>query len=171
LTQNKTCIVCHLDKSTDCFPKRKYKKCVGFRNECKACVSVFQKQYRSKNKTRIAAQKKEWTLNHLDQKRDSNYNWFLKNKEKAQQSVRNHRINNLPYYRFKRAARRAQIANATPKWADLEKIKEIYKNCPVGYHVDHIIPLTNDLVCGLHVPDNLQYLPASENLKKGNKIL
>jgi len=77
----------------------------------------------------------------------------------------------LPYYRFKRAARRAQIANATPKWADLEKIKEIYKNCPVGYHVDHIIPLTNDLVCGLHVPDNLQYLPASENLKKGNKIL
>lgn len=134
-------------------------------------MSVFQKQYRTENKERIAIQKREWTLNNLDKKRANNYDWFLKNREKAHKSVRNHRINNMPYYRFKRAARRARIANATPKWADLDKIKEIYNNCPPGYHVDHIIPLTNKFVCGLHVPENLQYLPASENLKKGNKIL
>ena len=56
----------------------------------------------------------------------------------------------------------------TPLWADLNKIKEIYDNCPEGYEVDHIIPLQGKLVSGLHVPDNLQYLTKSENCSKGN---
>lgn len=59
---------------------------------------------------------------------------------------------------------------AMPNWADVESIRDIYKNCPVGYHVDHIIPLNNSLVCGLHVPENLQYLPASDNISKSNKF-
>lgn len=57
----------------------------------------------------------------------------------------------------------------TPVWADLNKIKEIYANCPPGYEVDHIIPLQGELVSGLHVPNNLQYLTKSENCSKGNR--
>lgn len=74
-------------------------------------------------------------------------------------------------YRFRSAKRRAIKKNATPKWANLESIKEIYRNCPEGYHVDHIIPLQGELVCGLHVENNLQYLTATENLSKGNKFI
>ena len=59
---------------------------------------------------------------------------------------------------------------ATPLWSNLSKIKEIYLNCPKGYHVDHIIPLQGELVYGLHIPENLQYLTAEENLKKRNKF-
>ena len=61
--------------------------------------------------------------------------------------------------------------NRTPVWADLEKIKEIYNKCPTDYHVDHIIPLQGKLVSGLHVENNLQYLTATENLKKSNKYI
>jgi len=68
-------------------------------------------------------------------------------------------------YQAKRNAARMQ---RTPKWANIQKIEEIYEKCPVGYQVDHIIPLQGDKVSGLHVENNLQYLEGSLNQKKGN---
>ena len=69
--------------------------------------------------------------------------------------------------------------NRTPKWTtkeDLETIKHIYivanqfsKSFGTEYHVDHIIPLQGKLVSGLHVPSNLQIIPAMDNIKKGSK--
>lgn len=58
----------------------------------------------------------------------------------------------------------------TPKWANIPKIESIYKNRPEGYHVDHIVPLNGELVSGLHVEYNLQYLLAAENLSKRNNF-
>jgi hypothetical protein len=64
-----------------------------------------------------------------------------------------------------------------PKWADTKKIQEIYNECSriskvtgVLHHVDHIIPLIHDKICGLHVHQNLQILTASENCSKRNKF-
>jgi 5-methylcytosine-specific restriction endonuclease McrA len=51
--------------------------------------------------------------------------------------------------------------------ANKEKIKQIYENCPTGYEVDHIIPLSKG---GLHHEDNLQYLTITENRSKGNRV-
>lgn len=42
-----------------------------------------------------------------------------------------------------------------------------YKNCPEGYEVDHIIPISKG---GKHMLQNLQYLTIYENRSKGNKI-
>jgi hypothetical protein len=71
------------------------------------------------------------------------------------------------------ALRRARLIRATPKWltkAQLKQMRQFYIDCPAGYHVDHIYPLKGKNSCGLHVPWNLQYLPAKENLKKGNHL-
>lgn len=70
----------------------------------------------------------------------------------------------------KAAKRRAAKLQATPPWADLEEIKNVYLEAQYfGMHVDHIIPLQGKNVCGLHVWDNLQLLSAVENIKKGNR--
>lgn len=67
--------------------------------------------------------------------------------------------------------REENLRQRTPGWADLEKITEFYRNRPEGHHVDHIVPLNGALVSGLNVLENLQYLPAEENLKKKNKYV
>jgi len=56
----------------------------------------------------------------------------------------------------------------TPVGEDLHAIKQFYLNCPKGYEVDHIIPLSKG---GTHSLENLQYLTREENRKKSNKIL
>ena len=46
-----------------------------------------------------------------------------------------------------------------------------YLNRPEGYHVDHIVPINNPIVCGLNVPWNFQYLTKKENEDKGNTFI
>ena len=72
--------------------------------------------------------------------------------------------------------RRLLVSSAQPKWADSSRILEIYRlrdvlseSTGIEHHVDHIVPLTSKLVCGLHNEFNLQVLPGVENLKKHNR--
>lgn len=51
-----------------------------------------------------------------------------------------------------------------------KEIQEIYNKCPENHDVDHIIPLKNKNVCGLHVPWNLQHLEKNFNNYKRNKF-
>lgn len=50
---------------------------------------------------------------------------------------------------------------------EIEKIKLFYVNCPIGFEVDHIIPIAKG---GRHSIDNLQYLTKEANRKKSCKL-
>lgn len=93
------------------------------------------------------------------------------NPEAARLRSKEHYKNNRHYYISKSSKRRDIVSQQTPKWAKLSIIEDIYQCCPEGCHVDHIIPLQGDNVCGLHVETNLQYLDARDNLSKGNRFI
>ena len=85
---------------------------------------------------------------------------------------------------YKRAAyesfRRLKKRYSTPSWLTKKQLDEIeYKYWLArdlraitgeSYEVDHIVPVVNDFVSGLHVPWNLQILPSDLNRKKSNKM-
>ncbi|CAL9960608.1 hypothetical protein VPHD69_0053 [Vibrio phage D69] len=68
----------------------------------------------------------------------------------------------------------------TPEWLSedqVDEMRDFYTAAEMfkqytgeTYHVDHIIPLQGESVSGLHVPWNLQILPAKENLMKSNRL-
>jgi len=76
---------------------------------------------------------------------------------------------------------------ACPLWLteeQIDQIGQIYKSArtrsefhEIEFHVDHIEPIKGKntegvhVSCGLHVPWNLQVLPASENIRKSNKLV
>jgi len=81
-------------------------------------------------------------------------------------------------HNYQSSMRRARMLLASPPWLsdkDKRDIREKYnlakrkeRQDSVKYHVDHIIPLMGRGVCGLHVPWNLQVIPATDNVKKSN---
>jgi hypothetical protein len=114
---------------------------------------------------------KQYYLNNKEKLKEKHKKYYSNNKEKIEKVKKQYRKKNAHILNALKAKRKALKLKATPKFANLEKIKEIYKNCPKGYHVDHIVPLVNKNVCGLHVEWNLQYLTASANLSKSNKFI
>ena len=121
---------------------------------CKICHREKGKQWRQNNPDKVAKL--------AVRSRENNYSSYLERNREWRKS-------NLKYDAHRSKLYRMRKQQQVPPWANIEAIKQIYLNCPDGYHVDHIIPLKGELVSGLHVETNLQHLPAKENMQKRNK--
>lgn len=94
---------------------------------------------------------------------------------------RNRYIANSKYFKIKAEKRTKRVSLATPIWyseldefilEELYDLAELKKELTgIKYHIDHIIPLQNENVCGLHWHKNWQLITAKENLSKSNKLL
>jgi len=125
---------------------------------CSACQQQRTKSWSNRNHDKVLA--------------------YLKSErmiEKRKQYGREHYLKNKHAYIAKDAKRRAYKLQATTKWGQ-EGVKAFYlkakeleaMNPGVKYHVDHIVPLAGENVCGLHNQFNLQILTALENQRKRN---
>lgn len=148
----KTCSVCKQEKSLTEFYKQSDGK-FGVASRCKICLLESNKKYAKPEMMAIYTER--W------RNKDNN-------RAKSLLSSRKWRKENLAYDAYRAGTYRARKRNQCPPWADLDKIKAIYLACPIGYHVDHIIPLKGLKASGLHVENNLQYLLPKENLSKRN---
>lgn len=122
---------------------------------CVGCRPLRRKQYYETHKQAIIANNKQYAES-----------WRTRNPDLCKAGAKRWRDNNKDVLSFHRTKRRKQTSIVLLTEEEKLRIKQIYANRPEGYHVDHIIPLAKG---GKHHPDNLQYLPAIENLKKGSR--
>lgn len=143
--------------------------------------SKYGKQYREKNKDQLSQKRKEKYKKDKERLLQNNKEYRSLNKDRLDEYRRKYMKENKEILAALSAKRRSYKLNATPPWLsseDLDKIKILYRTAKIlqeihgiKFHVDHIIPLKGENVCGLHVPWNLQILTAEDNMKKGNKLL
>lgn len=126
-------------------------------------VAAASARYRDNNPGADQQNRKKWYDANSERKLKYNRWWRGMNKAKIQQY---------------NSTRRANIKRAIPGWADVDKILDVYRqsvtistNTGTTHHVDHIVPLSHPLVCGLHVHENLQILPGVDNMEKGNRFI
>lgn len=75
--------------------------------------------------------------------------------------------------------RKDRIRKATPAWYDADKHQELVElredlnKSNAGkapFHIDHVIPIAGDTVCGLHVHTNMRVISGYDNCCKGNRF-
>jgi hypothetical protein len=190
-----TCSKCLVQKRGSEFVKDPQRK-TGRSSHCKECkrehgrkaYANIPKEYQ---RERVAA----WRESNPERTRELDKASHERNKDRRNAYSREYRANNLERMRMlsrewsrnnpevMRAtnnARRAAKAQAIPKWAndefDLLIVSECFdlavrrtKATGVEWHVDHIVPLRSEKVCGLHCAANVRVITATENHGKGNR--
>lgn len=151
----------------------------------------WQRDYRRRNADRVRAydrfRYKRDNLKHLMRRRryyrknrkeilekSKEYYYTKRDFEKAREAQRRHYENHKERYEIWRMEKKQRV----PVWfSELDQfvsdqacdLREMRNECTgIEWHIDHIIPLKGKKVSGLHVWNNLQVIPAVENLRKGN---
>lgn len=141
--------------------------------KCVHCGGETTPAYRKPNPKYCskACIRKAYSARYPERDKLAKEKWVKNNPEKRKAASEQYRKKNSEYYRQYASLRARYVLHAKPKWVDEEKLLAFYKLATeLGLEVDHIIPIKHDLVCGLHVPWNLQLLTRSENAQKSNKF-
>lgn len=148
----KRCATCMQEFPISAFYWNKEYQCPAYK--CKTCENKYRLASARLNPEPRRLSSRKWTANHLEESRRRGREQYRKNPSRYAANVR---------------ARQVRQEHATPAWAELDKIKIVYRKArELGMHVDHIVPIKHPLVCGLHVWSNLQVLDPHINLSKRN---
>lgn len=171
----KTCKYCLVDQPLDNYYKNKAYR-GGHIPKCKACRAVdFQRKKHILSPKRIARY-----YSNQEKYQEYSRQWYDANKARALASAKNWSTSNRGKSNAIKQKYKAAKKRAAPQWLtewDIFVMEEYYHKADrlkqltgKEYHVDHIHPLQGETLCGLHVPWNLQILPARLNIQKSNKL-
>jgi hypothetical protein len=177
------CIKCGITKELTEFHVNR-DATLGVHSGCKTCKSVYRRNKYALNPEKELVKNREWVLNNPEKAKEfqrDHKRKLRKNKnsnDKLKKINKKWRDSHTGEILARNAEYKAAKIKATPKWLTKEHRKEIieYYNLAKDLawlseeplHVDHIVPLRGENVCGLHVPWNLQILPESINCSKKN---
>lgn len=161
------------------------KKCGGndryLNGRCIPCRKEWMRAYGEARYAANPADQKlrsaKWYSKNAERERAKCKEKHLRTKEKRNLVIAKWKANNPAKRNAHEARRRSAKLAASPTWSNLFFIEEIYalgqlrtKLFGFSWHVDHVVPLKSKIVCGLHVEQNLQVVPAVINQSKSNTV-
>ncbi len=188
----KKCSKCKEEKPREMFaPDNRHS--TGLQSQCRECQKPGKKEYYQARKEKILIAASRYRKENKERIRA--YFMAFNNSPERVAYLGAHRESNKEHYRKTHKAwrmadparakirlrRREAIKRlATPTWLSKEQIKEMREMYRMaselswlsdgGLSIDHIVPLQNKMVSGLHVPWNLRIVSRSENIKKKNRF-
>jgi len=193
---SKVCGKCKVEKQADNFYKHN-RMASGLSSYCIPCHKAHNITKKKIARANPEFRKKEQTAKKLyrertiEQRAEYMKAWRIKNptagedyykaniadikaKAKIYCELNKHKLN------ARTRKRQAAKLKRTPAWLTVEALQRMERAYEVAaictkmsgfaWHVDHIVPLQGKTVSGLHVPWNLQIIPAKVNYSKNNKF-
>ena len=165
----------HCKKCGETQPTSNFSKCKankdGLQAKCKACQSAAATSWYARNAEKNIAYSREWQVANKERVSQNVKRYRSENAEKIAAGKRQWAADNRSRVRATCRQYEAAKIKRTPAWLsadDKRAIVDVYSSADANAHVDHVIPLQGELVSGLHVPSNLQVIPAKQNLSKSN---
>jgi hypothetical protein len=176
----KNCSKCQTVKPFEAFYASSTHKS-GYASWCKGCEAERSKAKNAINREQRLAKAKEWRDANKDKQIKAVKTWRESNPERTAAMYRDWADRNRDKVNAKWMKRDASKKCRTPAWLstdDYWMIEQAYDiaakrthTLGIPHHVDHIVPLQGKTVSGLHVPWNLQVIPAKENRMKSNQLI
>lgn len=157
----------------------------SYKSQCRECLKrkaapkrqekiAYLREWRKRNPSAF----KEWYSGKRQNRAEYWREWYEKNKKRRSVSYSEWARKNKHIVNALIARRTATKIRATPLWADHDAMRAIYAEAVrlttasgVKHEVDHIVPLCNPVVCGLHWEGNLRVITKVENIRKSNRLL
>lgn len=167
----KKCNLCNCTKATTDF----YKKPTSKDGLFWWCIDCHKEQMKSRY------YKKSESEEHRNKERQRVRSYHASHPEKVAEWDKKYRAENQAKLTAKAKKYVLSREKRTPSWLtddDFWLMEQAYELASLRtklfgfmWNVDHKIPLHGRLVSGLHVPHNLQVIPASVNRSKSNKFV
>ena len=175
----KTCCKCEAEKPLAAFGRLSEAK-DGLTYACLDCTRAKMRAWRKANHDRDRAAKQRWADENRDKLKIKSKQYYAENKEKHKAACDRWSKANPSNALMRQSKRRAAKRNAMSTWltaiqmAQIQEMYDVAVACTVQtgieHHVDHIHPLQGKNFRGLHVPWNLQVIPAHDNHVKLNNL-
>lgn len=140
-------------------------------------MRAYRKKWVANNREQFRASCRKRRAENLEKHLEGERKKYWGNRENRLKSGRKYRHDNPDKALALVNKRKLQMLKRVPVWADLNAIREVYRQrreiselTGIPHSVDHIIPIQGRLVSGLHVHTNLRVIPTIENLSKNNRF-